>query len=138
MHWKGYASISLETFKSGCGCFCGLSAITIASSYFCFTGNWLGVGYGHMMLSVTERNMQQVSANMFLVKDFDTIVEQLVNEGWDILERRSGGYRLQKGDERKNIVILGKLFSGFYMIMMGEIETIMNEGKIRFQWSDIT
>lgn len=75
---------------------------------------------------------------MFLVKDFDTVVEQLENEGWDILERRSGGYRLQKGDERKNIVILGKLFSGFYMIMMGEIETIMNEGKIRFQWSDIT
>lgn len=48
MHWKGavvYASISLETFKSGCGCFCGPSGDHYCQQLFLFyrklAGRWL-------------------------------------------------------------------------------------------------
>lgn len=114
------SSLSAKHLKRIAVIFGLLMTLTMTSIHFCATGNWLGVIYAHIALSVTDKNSQQVAANLFLVKNLDGVMAQMEDEGWEIAEDRGAHYVLKKGDAYRDIVLMDKLFSGYYMILIGE------------------
>lgn len=84
------------------------------------TLNWLGVVNAHIVLGVTDKNICQIAAWTYLVKEVDAVLSDLEQQGWHIIAQDEVSYLLQKNTGYRCVILEKQAITGYDIVVIGD------------------